>query len=231
VARLATFRWHSPPPTSVDEVLVIEDELAHLVIRRPKRTMSTVGSYLGRPEEADRSVLLAVGGGPVTFELWPPVSDPGPGALMAVADRVAESCLSQPRATVTFAAGVTGVDESGALDLALVATGAGSDPVTFELDPDASIVHLSGPGGEITWVPMPRPPTGLVTVDAMGIGGVGTAARLAPGTPVATTVRVPGVPGATTIAIEVAGWLSDGLPDEPLPERFLVRTPETPIPQ
>jgi hypothetical protein len=229
--RLATFAWSSPPPTSVDEVLILEEDVARLVVRRPRRVTSTVGSYVGRPSDEDRAALLAVGPGPTVFELWPPRTEPASAELMAVADRVAETCLRTPRATVSFTVGVTDLGADGTLDIALFAGGAGTDVVVFDLDPGASVVHLVGPQGELTWLPMPRPATGFVTVDAVGVDGLGVAARLQPGVPVATTLRVPDVPGATGIAIEVAGWLSEGLPDEPMPARFAVRTPDAPIPR
>jgi hypothetical protein len=230
VARLATFQWHSPPPTSVDEVLVIEEELARLVIRRPRRVTSTVGAYAARPVDEDRARLVDAGPAPVTFELWPPDADPGGLEIRAIADRVAETCLASPRATVTFSATVTGV-AAGTISVALLAVAEGPDPVEFELSPGESVVHLSGPQGEITWLAMPRPATGFVTADAVGVGGLAARARMRQGEPAGTTLEVPDVDGATTIAIEVAGTLSEALPDEPMPSPFAVRTPEAPIPR
>ncbi|MET0773226.1 MAG: hypothetical protein ABWZ82_09090 [Candidatus Limnocylindrales bacterium] len=230
MARLATFQWHSPPPTSVDEVLVIEEQLARLVIRRPRRVTSTVGSYVARPLDEDRSLLMAAGPDPVTFEVWPPMTDPGMLALQVVADRVAETCLASPRATVTFSATVTQAAD-GVLSVALLALAEGSDPVEFELSPSDSVVHLSGPQGEITWLAMPRPATGFVTGSAEGLGGLGVRARMRAGEPAGTTFEVPDVTGSTTIAIEVAGTLSEALPDERMPSPFAVRTPEASIPR
>ncbi len=231
MTRLGTFRWTSPPPSAVDEVLVLEADVAWLVVRRPRRATSTVGSYVGRPDDEDRAALLAAAPGPVTFELWPPEATLDAAALMAVADRVAEGCLATPRATVGFVAAVTDVGADGSLGIALLATAAGTDPVVFELAPAASVVHLVGPGGEVTWASMPTPPTGFVTAQAVGIGGVGMAASLAPGDPVGTTFRVPDAAGATSIEVEVAGWLGDALPDEPTPEGFALRTSGSPIPR
>lgn len=231
MTRLATFNWASPPPTAVDEVLILEEDVARLVVRRPRRVTSTVGSYVGRASDDDRAALLAAGPGRTTFELWPPRTDPATRALMTTADRVAEACLLTPRATVSFVVGITDVAPDGTLGLALLASGAGTDAVVFDVDPTASVVHVLGPEGELTWMPMPRPATGFVTVDAVGVDGMGVAARLEPGIPVATTLRVPIVPDATGISIEVAGWLSDGLPDEPMPTRFAVRTADAAIPR
>jgi hypothetical protein len=231
MTRLATFVWRSPPPTSVDEALILEEDVARLVVRRPRRVTSAVGSYVGRPSDDDRAALLAAGPGPTTFDLWPSRSEPADLALMAIADRVAETCLLTPRAAVTFTVGVTDTAADGTLGIALLATGAGTEPVVFDIDPTASVVHVLGPSGEITWMPMPRPATGFVTVDAVGVDGVGVAARLEPGIPVATTLQVPIVPGATVIALEVAGWLSEGFPDEPMPARFAVRTADAAIPR
>jgi hypothetical protein len=229
--RLATYLWRSPAPTAVDEVLVVEEGQARLVVRRPRRVTSTIGSFVGRPTDEDRAILVAAGPGPFTFELWPPITDPDALELLAVADRVAETCLATPRATVTFSAGVVDIAPDGTIDIVLLATAVGRDPVVFDLRPDASVVHLSGPDGPITWLPMPQPATGFVTAQAIGVGGLGTPAHLEPGPPVGTTLRVPAVAGATTLAVEVAGTLSEALPDEPMPEPFAVRTPEAAIPR
>lgn len=230
MARLATFEWRSPPPTSVDEVLVIDDGMAHLVIRRPRRVSATVGSYLSRPSAEDLAALTEAGPGPVTFQVHQPDPDPASSALREVAERVVEACLASPRATVTFA-GVVSAVAGGRLSVALVAGGEGPDPVELELRPETSVVHLSGPQGEITWLPMPRLATGLVNSSAEGVGGVGVRARMRAGEPAATTFEVPDVAGATSLAIEVTGWLSEALPDEPQPTPFAVRTPEAPIPR
>jgi hypothetical protein len=214
----------------VDEVLVIEEELARLVIRRPRRVTSTVGSYAARPPDEDRARLVDAGPGPVTFELWPPHADPEELEIRAIADRVAEACLASPRATVTFSATVTGVT-AGTISVALIAMAEGPDQVEFELSPAESVVHLSGPQGEITWQAMPRPATGFVTAGAVGVGGLAARARIRQGEPAGTTFEVPDVEGATTIAIEVCGTLSEALPDEPMPNPFAVRTSEAPIPR
>lgn len=230
MTRLATFVWRSPPPTAIDEVLVLDEDLARLAVRRPRRPTNTVGAYGAIPDDMDRAALLAAGPGPVTFHVHPAETDPGKRALLAVANRVADQCLTGPRATVTFTTSVTDVAADGTLGIALLAVGAGMDPVVFHVDHAASTVHLSGPEGAITWLPMPRPPTGFINAQAVGVGGMGTPARLPPGVPVGATLRVPGAPGATSVAIEVAGWLSETLPDEPRPEPFAVRTPEAPLP-
>jgi hypothetical protein len=72
--------------------------------------------------------------------------------------------------------------------------------------------------------------TGFVTASAEGVGGLGARARMRAGAPAGTTFEIPVVAGATSIAIEVAGTLSDALPDEPMPSPFGVRTDEAPIP-
>lgn len=230
MARQATFVWTSPPPTAVDEVLVIDGEEARLVVRRPRRVSATVGCYVARPSAGDIGALVAAGPGPVTFHVHPPDTDAALLALREVAERVAELCLATPRATVTFAAVVTQV-AGAVLSGALLAVAEGTDPVAFQLRPDASVVHLSGAEGEITWSPMPTPETGFVTAAAEGIGGLGIRARLSSGDPAGIAFEVPDAPGATTFAIEVAGTLSDSLPDEPQPAPFAVRTPEATIPR
>lgn len=230
MTRVATFVWASPPPTSVDEVLVIDGDEAWLVVRRPRRVSATVGSYVARPTAQDLATLVAAGPGPVTFHVHPPDTDEALLALRDVAERVVEACLASPRATVTFAAAVPQAT-AGVLSAALLAVAAGPDPVMFQLRPDASVVHLSGGQGEITWLPMPTPPTGFVTGSAVGVGGLGGRATLQPGDPAGTTFEVPDAAGATTLAIEVSGTLSGALPDEPMPAPFSVRTPEAPIPR
>ncbi len=230
MTRQATFVWTSPPPTSVDEVLVIDGDEARLVVRRPRRVSATVGSYVARPAARDLAALVAAGPGPVTFHVHPPDTDEAVLALRDVAERVVETCLGSPRATVTFAAAVPQAT-GGVLSAALLAMAEGRDAVMFELQPDASMVHLSGAQGEITWLRMPTPPTGFVTGSAEGVGGLGVRATLEPGDPAGTTFEVPDAPGATSMAIEVTGTLSGALPDEPMPTPFGVRTPEAPIPR
>jgi hypothetical protein len=230
VARVATVVWTSPPPTSVDELLVIDGDTARLVVRRPRDGGATVGSYDARPSASDRAALVAAGPGPVVFEVHRHLADPASLALRETAERVAAACLEQPRATVTFLAVVSGV-VGGSLSIGLVASASGTHAASFELDPEASIVHLSAADGEIAWVPMPTPATGFVTASAIGVGGVGTRARLDVGAPAGTTLEVPDVPAATSVAIEVVGWLSDALPDEPQPSPFRARTPEAAIPR
>ncbi len=230
MTRRATFVWTSPPPTAIDEVLVIDDEEARLVVRRSRRVSATVGSYTARPTAEDLATLVAAGPGPVTFRVGPADPDPALAALREAAERVAAACLGHPRAAATFIATVTQA-AGGSISVGLVAVAEGPDPVSFQLDPGASRVHLSGGQGELTWQAMPTPPTGFVTATAEGIGGLGTRARLTTGAPAGIAFEVPDVDGATTLAIEVAGTLADALPDEPMPEPFSVRTPEVPIPR
>lgn len=230
MGRVATFIWTSPPPTSVDEVMVIADGMAQLVVRRPRRVGATVGSYVARPGAEDLATLAAAGPGPVTFHVHPSDTDDVLLAIRAVAERIAEACLASPRATVTFSTTVTGV-AAGTISVVLIAMAEGPDQVEFELSPAESVVHLSGPQGELTWLAMPRPATGFVTASAEGVGGLGTRARMRAGEPAGTTFEVPDVAGATTIAIEVAGTLSDAMPDEAMPVPFAVRTPEAAIPR
>lgn len=230
MARQATFVWTSPPPTSVDEVLVIDGQEARLVVRRPRRAGATVGSYVTRPSAEDLATLVAAGPGPVTFRVYPPDADTALVAVREVAERIVAACLERPRAAVTFMATVTHAGE-GSLSVGLVAGAEGTVPMSFQIDPGASVVHLSGDQGELTWHAMPTPDTGFVTAAAEGIGGLGVRARLSSGDPAGVAFEVPDVPGATTLAIEVAGTLSDALPDEPQPAPFAVRTAEAPIPR
>jgi hypothetical protein len=213
----------------VDEVLVIEGGTAQLVVRRPRRVSATVGSYRATPSVEDLDTLVAAGPGPVTFETHRRDGDESTDAIRVVADRVAETCLASPRATVTFSAAITR-GTGGTLSVALIAVAEGTEAVEFQLSPGDSVVHLSGPDGEITWHAMPRPATGFVSASAVGVGGLDARARMRQGEPAGTTFEIAGVEGATTVAIEVAGTLSEALPDEPMPAPFAVRTPEAPIP-
>ena len=107
---LATFEWHTPPPTSVDEELALYDDgSAVLVVRQPRRPTATVGSYVAHPGADDARLLAAAGPGPVVFDLLAPATDAATeatGGLMAAADRVAADSLATPRAVVTFHAHV-----------------------------------------------------------------------------------------------------------------------------
>lgn len=230
MARLATFHWRSRSPTDVDESLVVYDDAVLLVVRRPRRPRGEVGTYVADAGD-DRATLLAAGPGPVVFDAWHPPTDPGLRALHAAAERVAGTALGSPLAVVAFQATLSGASGANGLDLALVATASGTRAVVVQLDPGASSVRPEVAGDPRDAIDLPRPVAGFVTAEASGMGGLASAARLPPGTPVAVTCRVALPDSATAITVDVAGTLGETLPDEPDDVPFVVRTPSAPVPR
>jgi hypothetical protein len=229
--RLATFEWRTPAPTSVDEVLaVFDDSSAVLVVRRPGRESATIGSYRCRPAADDLRLLAAAGPRPIVFDLLALAGEAGQSDLRTSADRVKAACLAEPRATATFHVHAPAPGADGSQDVTLLVVATGTDPVEFELDPAASSVHFAGPDGRpISWHDLPPLPTGFVTPDAIGLGGVRGAAHIEPGAYGAIAFQADAPPGVASIAILVAGWLRDAFPDEPTPARFSVRTAQVPL--
>jgi hypothetical protein len=231
-ARVATFEWHTPPPTSVDEVLALfDDGTAVLVVRSPRDGTAAIGSY-GHPVAAEDVVLLtAAGPGPHEFDVLALPPDGPAGALLATADRVASETMATPIAVVTFHAHSPGVSDGGGLRVTLLALATGTQPVEFELDPAASSVQFFAADGQPkSWQDLPDLPTGFMTPDAGGLGGVVRPAVIAPGVFGAIAFEATLAPGATQVAILAAGWLHSALPDTTVPGRFLVRTALAPIP-
>jgi hypothetical protein len=231
MARSATFEWHTPPPTSVDEVLALYDDgSAVLVLRRPRREGAAIGSYVAHPAADDARLLAAAGPGPVVFDLLAPPPDAA-AALMAAADRVAKDGLATPRAVVTFHAHAAGPASGGTLGATLLAVAGGTVPVEFELDPRSSSVQFFDTGGQpLSWHDLPELPTGFMTSDAEGLGGVLRPAVVKPGAYGAIAFDTKPPAGAASVSILVAGWISDAFPDATDPERFQVRTAAAPIP-
>ena len=219
-ARLATFEWHTPPPTSVDEVLAIyDDDEAMLVVRRPRTDSATIGSYAIHVSAEDRLALAAAGPGPHAFDLLAPPTDSGMAELMAAADRVASKALATPLAVVTFHAHSPGPNASGGLGVTLLAVGAGTQAVEFELDPArCSVQFFAADGQPVSWQDLPALPTGFVTPDATGLGGVRRMAVIAPSAYGAIAFVATPPRGAARVAVLVAGRLSRAFPDESAPE-------------
>ncbi len=235
MARLTTIEWHTPPPTSVDEVLVLYDDgTAVLGVRRPRHASATVGRYValgGTGDPKDRDVLIAAGPGPHSFDLLHLPTVAADQAVLAAADRVAEAARENPYTVVTFGAGTGPVSSEGLLPAALLATGAGTDAVEFELDPPAcSAQFLDADGQAVAWVELPPLEIGFMTPDAEGLGGVVQGAHITPGVFGAIAIDLRPPAGASQLSFLVAGWLSAVLPDEPRLSRFEVRTDGTPIP-
>lgn len=214
--------WWSGPPTSVDEELVIfDDDTASLVVRTSRDGSPVIGTFAGSVSSEQRALL---DGQRREVDLRHPELDP----VLAAAEVVAAAARDRPVATATFyAAVVPGVG------VALQAVGGGSEPATFELDAESVIVHVERDGTEIAWHEAARLQTGFVSPTPEGLGGVGRPAEIEPGAygtialDVASLAGLDGL-GGLDVAVEVSGWLRDGLP-EPGRERFRVRTAAVPL--
>jgi len=229
--RVATFEWHSPPPTSVDECLAIYDDgSAWLVVRRPRALAGAIGSFVTNPSADDVKVLTSAGSGPVVFDVVTPPREPAAAALMEIAGRTSSAALSTPRAIATFYAGPLAAIAGGKLSMALLVVGGGKKAVQFELEPSKCTVHFSSGAQPITWVPMPELGSGFVTPDAEGLGGLRMRAKVKPRAYGATAFDISAPGNATTVSIEVVGWLVESLPDDRSPRPFAVRTEEAAIP-
>ena len=228
--RLATFRWRAPGPTSVDEELALfDDDSAWLVVRGSRTLAPSVGTYRCEPAEADRDALLAAGPGPVEFDLLDPPPDPATAALMAVADRVAAAARATPDAVATFHTRPLGLPADGSLALSLLVVASGARAVEFELDPASSSVQFSHDGQPVGWCDLPDLPSGFVTRDAAGLGGVRRRAHVEPGAYGAIAFDVPAPAGGSAVSTRLVGWLVETLPDDPMPGRFRVQTEDAPI--
>jgi hypothetical protein len=212
--RLATVHWQSPPPTSVDEELAAYDDgSVWLVVRSSRDGTPTIGTWSTVPTAEDHAALVAVGD--VVVDLL------HAQAVPEVAERLRTAALAGPVATAQFLA-ARGVGES----VTLAAMGGGTRPVEFELDPGSLTVHVEKDGAELAWFEPSPPATGFITPSAEGLGGLGRRAVIAPGAAGALVLEVPQLAQADGdgVAVSASGWLAEGLPDEPMPARFRVRT-------
>jgi hypothetical protein len=213
--RVAAVRWTSPPPTSVDEELVAYDDgSAWLVVRCSRDGSPTIGTWSTTPSATDHAALRNAGA--VVVDLLEP------RGASSTAETVRAAALGAPVATARFVAALA---EDGTVTL--VALGDGTGPVRFELDPSGITVHLETDGATVAWFDAPPPITGFITVDATGLGGLGRRAEVGPGAFGALTLDVPAMataPSWDTVTVALSGWLAEGLPDEPMPVRFRVRT-------
>lgn len=222
MAEIARIRWQSPPPTSVDEELVVYDDgSAYLVIRTARDGSPAIGTWRATVG-ADGLTLLT--GQRRAVDLRHPVDDP----VVTAAERIATEARDLPVATATFYASALPDGE-----VALLAVGGGTGPADFQLDPDSVVVHLEdGGGNEVGWQPIQRLETGFVSPEPAGLGGVGRAAEIEPGAYGAIALTGPSISGsqAAAVAIEVTGQLLDAVPEQPSYERFRVRTAAVPLP-
>jgi hypothetical protein len=213
-------RWRTPPPSSIDERLIVSDDgRARLDVLRPRLLGDTVGTYEGKIEEAEVRELTAAG---PDVEVAVVLQDPRLMALGIAADRVAQRLLASPLSVAQFFARPVGAVPPLPQMLALGVLGVGSQPVEFELDLDECVVHFSTTGAPVSSIPLPELPMGFMTPDAEGLGGVRQRATIAPGIVGAISVPLVVPEGATELSVQVVGsWF---LPGEQLPDDFEART-------
>jgi hypothetical protein len=212
--RLVTVHWRTPAPTSVDEELAAYDDgTVWLAVRSSRDSEPSIGTWSVTPSPDDHAALVAAGDLEVDL-LHPEI-------LPEVVDRLRAAARTTPVATARFIAAPGGGD-----GVTLAAVAVGSRPVRFELDPDSLTVHLEQDGATLAWHEAARPATGFVTPDATGLGGVGRRAEIPPGSFGAIPLRAAGIEGAPgdEVAVQLGGWLAEGLPDQPMPLPFRART-------
>jgi hypothetical protein len=220
MATLVTVRWHTPPPSSIDERLTVSDDgRARLHVLRPRSVGDTVGTFEGEVDEAEVRELTAAG---PDVEVDVAVQDSRLAAVGIAADRVAQRLLGSPLAVAQFFARPVGAVPPLPQTLALGVLGAGTEPVEFELDLDECVVHFSASGTPVSSTPVPELPTGFMSSDADGLGGLRQRAIIDPG--IVGTISVPLVvpDGANELSVQVVGrWF---LPGEDLSDDFEART-------
>ena len=215
--RLATVCWQSPPPTAVDEELAAYDDgTVWLVVRCSREGTATIGSWSSTSTTEAHAALVAAGD--VVVDLLH--DDPVP----EVVEEARTATLTAPAATAQFLA-----SSAAGESVTLAVVGAGTRPVLFELEADTVTVHVEGDGATLAWFEANPPVTGFVTADAVGLGGLGRRAEIVPGAVGAIALEVPGIAAVTGsgVAVQLSGWLADGLPDQDLPRPFRVRTAVT----
>ena len=221
MATLVTVRWSTPPPSAIDERLVVSDDgEAVLQVLRPRLVGDTVGVFSGSVDDAELRELVA--SGPLV-ELDVVVPDPRVAAVSVVADRAARRLLARALGggEVLRAAGA-GRRGAGSLTLALGVLGLGSRPVEFELDVARCAVHFTAGGSIVSSVPLPELATGFSTVDAEGLGGVRRRAEVAPAVLGAISLDLTVPDRADEVSVQVEGVWHLGPDVEP--EDFGLRT-------
>lgn len=219
----ARIRWHSPPPTSVDEELVVtEDGTGVLVVRTARDGTPAIGTWTAAVTVDDLAVL--VGQSREIDVTQPPVDD----EVVRLAERIAAAARRHPLATATFhAASLPGGE------VALQAVGGGESAADFQLAADSVVVHLERDGVEVAWWPMDRLLTGFVSPEPTGLGGVGRPAEIRPGLYGTIALSGPAMSGPGEVAVEVRGLLRGEAGDESGARGyrpFLVRTAPVPLP-
>ena len=229
--RVASFAWQTPPPTSIDEELVLYDDgSAWLVVRRPAADRATMGTFAFTPDRAEFDRLVEDAPGSLVFDM---LHVPGEMAdLQSRARAMADAARATPIAVATFQSRPLGAPTADQqLRVALAVVAAGQRAIEFELEPEHCAVHLSNMGQPVVWHEFPPLETGFITPDAEGLGGLRDRASVAPGQFGALVLAVPSQAGVSAISIQAAGSLYDALPDGDKPARFEIRTEEVDIGQ
>ncbi len=218
---VVTVRWHTSPPTAVDERLVVgADRRARLTVCRPRSHRDRIGTYEGVVSAEDLAGLTEQG---PAIDLDLVVPDPRVAAVGVLADRVADSLRASPTAVASFR-----VHAMNRVDLALLVTGEGSRPAEFVLSVPHCAVHWGDGARETGWAPLPSLPIGFMTPDAEGLGGVGDRAEVPPGISGAIAFAAPIPVGASQVWVQASGLLF--LPDDTVPAAFEILTAATTLP-
>jgi hypothetical protein len=225
MATLVTLRWRTPPPDSVDERLIIGDDgRARLDVLRPRAVGDAVGSYEGAVEEAEVRELTAAG---TDVNLDVVVQDPGLATVAIAADRIVQRLLNSPLAVAQFFARPIGAVPPLPQTLALAVLGRGSQRVEFELDLAQCQIDFSAGGTPVASTPFPDLPTGFMTPDAEGLGGVRQWASVAPDVLGAISMPLMVPDGVDQLSVRVVGsWI---LSEEAIPEEFEAHTAPQPF--
>jgi hypothetical protein len=222
--RVATFYWEAAAPVPVNEQLALYDDgSARLVVRSPIDSKPTIGTYTYKPAKSDFEELAKAGKDDVSFDALGPISD-DLQELQTLASRVAFEARDNPEATASFYGPPLGPSSQGELSVVLQVVGAGKRAVQFDIDPLECAVLFSNFGEPVGWREFPDLATGFVTPDAEGLGGLGRRAEVKPKEYGALVVKTLLPTPVTGVAVQVAGYLYEALPDDKGAAPFTIRT-------
>lgn len=218
MAEVARIRWTSPPPTAVDEELVVyDDSTVHLVVRGARDRSPVIGTYGTSAGAADLAVLT---GQDREVDLRHAQTD----EVLVAAERLAAAARELPLASATFHAAAL---PDGTVALQVV--GGGTAAADFQLDRTSVLVYLERDGTDVSWHEMEPLQTGFMSPDAIGLGGVGRPAEIGPGAYGTIALSGPPVTGPGEVSVEVAGTLHDALRERNVGP-FRVRTAAATLP-
>lgn len=215
-----TVRWQSARTGATTALLILAGGDARVVVTSGGATPDTVGSYACPID--DLPVTLA--DGPADFVV--DSDNTGSDARRAAAESVAAAVREHPLATARFAL-VPGDRAGSGRAFTLAVGNAAHEPVEFTLDAARCTIDFVADGQAVGWQPFPDLPTGFVTADAEGIGGVRMRATLGPGVLGAIVFDVAVPASATEACAHVLGLLH--VPGEPEPLPFAARTAMAPL--